>query len=96
VKKIVNEEKKAWEKEHKADNKRKNEEVNAGEEKFFDAVKKEFPSDCDCSVGSTKDIDRALEEVDFFGWNGQGKDRHLKVRPGAPHLSEQNTFGTKL
>jgi hypothetical protein len=65
VKKLVTEEKKAWEKE-KADNKRKKEEVNAVEEEFFDAIEpdKEFPSDCDCSVGSTKDIDRALEEVD--------------------------------
>jgi GTPase Era involved in 16S rRNA processing len=64
MKKLVNEEKKAWEKEHKADNKCKSEEVNAIEEKFFDAIEKEFPSDCDCSVGSTKDIDRAMEEVD--------------------------------
>jgi hypothetical protein len=64
VKKLVSEEKKAWEKEHKADNKRKNEEVNAVEEAEVETVKKEFPSDCDCSVGSTKDIDRALEEVD--------------------------------
>jgi hypothetical protein len=64
---VVNKEKKAWEKEHKADNKRKNEEVNAVEEEFFDMVEtvnKEFPSNCDCSVGSTKDIDHALEEVD--------------------------------
>jgi hypothetical protein len=38
VKKLVNEEKKVWEKEHKANNKHKNEEVNAVEEKFFDAV----------------------------------------------------------
>jgi hypothetical protein len=64
VKKLVNEEKKAWEKE-KADNKRKQEEVNAvDEEEFFDTVEtlgKE--SDCNCSA-TNKDIDRALEEVD--------------------------------
>jgi hypothetical protein len=54
VKKLVNEEKKAWEKDQKANNKQKNKEVNTVEE--------EFPSDCSVA---TKDLDRQLlEEVD--------------------------------
>jgi hypothetical protein len=61
VKKLVNEEKKAWEKE-KADNKRKKEEVNAiDEEEFFDMVEM---SDCGSSASKKDDIDRTLEEVD--------------------------------
>jgi hypothetical protein len=43
VKKLVKEEKKAWEKDQKAKNKQKNKEVNMVEE--------EYPSDCDCSIG---------------------------------------------
>jgi hypothetical protein len=60
VKKLVDGEKKAWEKE-KANNKRKKDEVNAvDEEEFFDTVE---TSDCGSSA-TKKDIDHAFEEVD--------------------------------